>query len=88
MQIYLLKGTLIGKLLEDLKDSVCLSVSHTTRTPRPGEVNGVNYHYITKEEFATMIGQEKFVEYNKYSDNFYGTSKEELLKWGKQNKVN
>jgi guanylate kinase len=73
--------------MQDLNNQVCLSVSHTTRGPRPGEKEGVNYHYISKESFISMIQDEKFVEYNKYSDNYYGTSKEELLKWGKENKV-
>jgi guanylate kinase len=65
--------------MQDLKNRVCLSVSHIARGPRPGEKEGVYYHYISKESFISMIQDEKFVEYNKYSDNYYGTSKEELL---------
>ena len=73
--------------MEELEGKVSLSVSHTTRLPRPGEINGVNYHFIGKDEFLKMIEEGKFVEYNLYSDNYYGTSKDELLKWGKEEKV-
>jgi guanylate kinase len=73
--------------MQDLNSRVCLSVSHTTRGPRSGEKEGVNYHYISKESFISMIQDEKLVQFNKYSDNYYGKSKEELLKWAKENKV-
>lgn len=53
------------------------SVSATTRAPRPGEVNGVNYHYITREEFQTRISSGDMLEYTEYCGNFYGTPKKE-----------
>ena len=53
------------------------SVSATTRDPRPGEVNGVNYHYITREEFQSRISSGDMLEYTEYCGNFYGTPKKE-----------
>lgn len=54
---------------EDLK----FSVSATTRAPRPGEVNGESYYFITKEQFQEMVAQNAFLEYDAHMDNFYGT---------------
>jgi guanylate kinase len=50
---------------------VCLD---TTRSPRPGEENGVQYHFVSREEFVDLINQNKFVEYAEFSGNLYGTS--------------
>ena len=73
--------------MSEFKDSFCFSVSHTTRQPRVNESNGVNYHFVQKDDFKKMIEEGEFIEYNNYSDNFYGTSKGELQKWGKEKKV-
>ncbi len=66
------KSTLCGKLRELLSD-LEFSVSCTTRSPRPGEQNGVHYHFITKEEFEKRIAANEFIEYAKVFDNYYGT---------------
>ena len=78
------KGTVCSPLLKN--DDFVLSVSATTRAPRPGEVNGVNYHFITKEDFLSRIENDAMLEYTEYCGNFYGTPKkeaEEILETGK-----
>lgn len=65
------KGTIINSLLED--ENIAYSVSATTRSPRPGEVDGVNYHYITKDEFKELIDNGDVLEYAEYTGNYYGT---------------
>ncbi len=68
------KGTILGKLLEEDKNTF-LSVSATTRLARPGEVDGVNYHFMTKEQFESLIQSGGMLEYACYCDNYYGTPK-------------
>ena len=70
------KGTMIKKYFELYPDESVLSVSATTRAPRPGEENGKAYFFKTEEEFKKMIDEDKFLEYARYVDNFYGTPKE------------
>jgi guanylate kinase len=53
---------------------VVLSVSHTTRRPRPGESDGVQYHFVTAEEFRRLVAKGAFLEHAEYSGNLYGTS--------------
>ncbi|KAI6381493.1 hypothetical protein MCOR25_001186 [Pyricularia grisea] len=69
------KGTLIQMLFQRHPDTFTLSVSHTTRAPRPGEQDGVHYHYVTKEQFQALIAEDKFVEHAQFGSNNYGTSK-------------
>jgi guanylate kinase len=69
------KGT-VNKILMDRPD-YAFSVSATTRAPRPGEVDGVNYHYISVEEFEKRIAADELLEYTKYCGNYYGTLKKE-----------
>lgn len=79
------KGTVMKELLKKY-DSYALSVSATTRNPRPGEVDGEAYFFKTKEEFEKMIEEDAFVEYACYVGNYYGTPKkyvEEQLAAGK-----
>ena len=71
------KGTVIKLLREKLPD-LRLSVSATTRDPRPGEEEGVHYYFITKAEFEKRIADGEILEYNYYCDNYYGTPKSEL----------
>ena len=66
------KGTVIQKLRE--LRSFSFSVSHTTRAPREGEVDGENYHYVSREAFQALVDQGKMVETTVYSGNCYGTS--------------
>ncbi len=67
------KGTIIAQVLEK-RPELYLSVSCTTRAPRPGEVDGVNYYFISREEFQTRIERGEFLEYAEYVGNYYGTS--------------
>ncbi|HYE59857.1 MAG TPA: guanylate kinase [Candidatus Kapabacteria bacterium] len=66
------KNVIIRSLLERFKHATQL-VTTTTRPPREGEVDGVDYHFITKEAFLKKVEQGEFVEYNQYVDNYYGT---------------
>ena len=78
------KGTVNAHLLK--RDDFVYSVSATTRAPRPGEVNGINYHFITKEDFLHRIEHGEMLEYTEYCGNFYGTPKkeaEDVLRSGK-----
>ena len=72
------KGT-ICKALLNKNDQIKLSVSATTRKPRNGEVHGVNYFFIEKEEFIKMIENGEFLEYAQIYDNFYGTPKAAII---------
>jgi len=71
------KGTLIRGLLERVS-GLELSVSATTRAPRPGEVDGVDYHFLTPDEFDARVAAGDFVEHATYSGNRYGTLRSEL----------
>ena len=80
------KGTLMKALMNRYSERYALSVSATTRSPREGEENGVEYFFRTKEEFEKMIAKDELIEYAKYVDNYYGTPKayvEEQLSAGK-----
>jgi guanylate kinase len=68
------KGTLIAKLVQDYPDAFGFSISHTTRSSRQGEINGVNYHFIEKAVFERMVKEKKFIEHANVSNNWYGTS--------------
>ncbi len=70
------KGTMLAEILKDEKFYV--SVSATTRQPRDGEIDGVNYHFISKEEFLKKIDENDFIEHAEYCNNFYGTLKSEV----------
>jgi len=71
------KGTLIRGLLERIPD-LELSTSATTRKPRPGEADGVDYHFLTEQQFAERVAAGDFVEHATYSGNMYGTLRSEL----------
>ena len=71
------KGTIIRELLK--RDaSFKLSVSMTTRKPRPGEAHAVDYYYVSEEEFLSRLQQEQLLEYTVYNGNYYGTPKKEI----------
>ena len=74
------KGTVIKELLKNDDKSRWLSVSATSRTMREGEEEGVNYYYLTEEEFKKRIDEDYFLEYTNYAGNFYGTPKEHIKK--------
>lgn len=67
------KSTLLRKLFQDFPDKFQFSVSHTTRKPRPGEVDGVHYYFTTREEMSEGINNGEFIENAEYSNNMYGT---------------
>ena len=66
--------TSLVKALIDTMPQVRVSVSHTTRAMRPGEVDGVNYHFVAREQFVEMLQQNAFLEHAQVFDNLYGTS--------------
>ena len=71
------KSTVLGKVMETRKD-LTFTVSATTRAPRPGETEGVNYYFVSKEVFQDMIAKDAFLEYDAHMDNYYGTPKAQL----------
>ena len=68
------KGTVLKEFLKRNPDFM-LSISCTTRKPREGEVDGVNYFFITKDEFKKAVQSDKFLEWTEFAGNFYGTKK-------------
>ncbi|WP_133408228.1 guanylate kinase [Parashewanella tropica] len=79
------KSSLLSALLQDKPQDMQISVSHTTRDPRPGEENGVHYHFVNQENFKALIAEGQFVEWAEVFGNYYGTSKaviENTLKQG------
>lgn len=70
------KGTVVSRLREMIPN-IGVSVSATTRAPRPGEVDGVHYYYISKSDFEEKIKSGEVLEYTSYCDNYYGTLKSE-----------
>ncbi|XP_026576082.1 guanylate kinase isoform X2 [Pseudonaja textilis] len=81
------KSTLLKKLLKDYDKVFGFSVSHTTRQPRPGEVNGKDYHFVTREEMQKEIDMGEFVEHAEFSGNIYGTSKAAIQAVQAQNQI-
>ena len=71
------KSTVLKLVMEARKD-LTFSVSATTREPRPGEVDGVHYYFITKEAFKDMITRDAFLEYDNHNKNYYGTPTAQL----------
>ena len=66
------KGTVLGMMMKKRQD-LSFSVSATTRDPRPGEVDGVHYYFISREKFEEMIAGGEFLEYDAHNANYYGT---------------
>jgi guanylate kinase len=71
------KTSLVSALLQST-EGIVVSVSHTTRAPRPGEVDGVHYHFIDVETFQSMIANGDFLEHAQVFGNFYGTSRQSV----------
>lgn len=69
------KTSLVKELLATT-DNLTVSISHTTRAPRPGESDGVHYHFTTVDAFKQMIDESAFLEYAQVFDNFYGTTRQ------------
>ncbi len=79
--------TTLTKKIQQKYHSFKISVSHTTRSPRSNEVDGVDYHFVSKEEFEKLIDQNKFYEYAKIFENYYGTLKKNVDETIKKNDI-
>jgi guanylate kinase len=79
--------TTITKKIQQKYNSFKLSVSHTTRKPRSNEVDGVDYHFISVEKFKELINENKFYEYAKIFNNYYGTLKKTVDEISKKNDI-
>lgn len=71
------KGTVLGLMMQKRPD-MSFSVSATTRAPRPGEVDGQHYYFVTKERFEAMIAENAFLEYDAHAANYYGTPRAQM----------
>ena len=74
------KGTILKELFAQ-DDNLRLSVSATTRAPRPGEEHGKQYYFISREEFESLISQNKMLEHAEYVGNYYGTPRDPVEEW-------
>ncbi|KAL3268753.1 hypothetical protein HHI36_007855 [Cryptolaemus montrouzieri] len=81
------KSTLLHKILNDYPHKFRLSVSHTTRKPRPGEIDGTHYHFTNIDDMKKAISEGKFIETAQFSGNLYGTSKEAVNAIAKDGKI-
>lgn len=78
------KTSVVKRLIQDL-DNLRVSISHTTRDKRPGEIEGEDYFFVSVEQFRTLLAHDGFIEHAQVFDNFYGTSRshlEHLLRQG------
>lgn len=71
------KSTVLKKVMDARRD-LQFSVSATTRAPRPGEVEGVSYYFVNREQFEKMIAEDAFLEYDAHNDNLYGTPEKQV----------
>lgn len=69
------KTSLVKQMAADL-DDLLVSVSHTTRQQRPGEIHGKDYYFVSEEEFQAMLAQQDFLEYAQVFDHYYGTARQ------------
>ena len=79
--------TTLTKKIQQKYNNFKISVSHTTRSPRSNEVDGVDYHFVSNEKFKKLINENKFYEYAKIYENYYGTLKENVDKTIKNNDI-
>jgi len=80
------KTSLVRAVREKMKNTVAVSVSHSTRSIRPGETDGVDYHFVSLDVFEEMVRDDAFLEHARVFDNYYGTARasvEKLLESGK-----
>ncbi|KAI0047237.1 guanylate kinase [Auriscalpium vulgare] len=68
------KSTLLQRLFAEYPDKFAFSVSHTTRLPRPGELDGKQYHFVSRDVFLDLLNRKGFIEHAEFSGNLYGTS--------------
>ncbi|KAI9801380.1 MAG: guanylate kinase [Sarcosagium campestre] len=81
------KSTILKKLFAAYPGKFGFSVSHTTRAPRPGEANGREYNFVSREEFETLIETGAFIEHAQFSGNYYGTSIKAVQQVAEQGQV-
>ncbi|KAF9586683.1 guanylate kinase, partial [Lunasporangiospora selenospora] len=81
------KSTFLKRLFAEYPDKFGFSVSHTTRTPRAGEAHGVDYNFVTREEFLEGVSRKEFVEHAEFSKNLYGTTIQAVKSVSDQGKV-
>lgn len=72
--------TTVAKMLLSLRSDFSRVVTTTTRPMRPGEQNGIDYHFVSKQDFESMLARDELLEYIEYSGNYYGTTKSELAR--------
>ena len=72
------KNTVLGKLMKMRKD-LAFSVSATTRGPRPDEIDGVHYYFVTRDHFREMIARGEFLEYDEHNETLYGTPRAQAM---------
>ena len=77
--------TTITKKISQKYPNIKISISHTTRKPRPNEIDGVDYHFVNTDQFQNLIKENSFYEYAKIFDNYYGTSKKSVNKLHQEN---
>tara|TARA_B100001123_G_C15099045_1_gene942780 strand:- start:314 stop:946 length:633 start_codon:yes stop_codon:yes gene_type:complete len=73
--------TTLTKKISDNNPGFIISISHTTRKPRPNEINGKDYYFVEQEEFDNLVKKKSFLEYAKIFDNQYGTLREPVIKY-------
>ena len=78
------KGTIVTELVKN--ENVEVSISATTRSPRGQEKDGVEYHFLSREQFQEMIENDGFLEYAQYCGNCYGSPKKQAVEWMEQGK--
>ena len=81
------KDTIVSEILKNYSDRAVLSVSMTTRQPRGNERNGVDYFFVSADEFENNIKNDRMLEYAKYGSNYYGTPLEPVEKWLDEGKI-
>ncbi|KAF9975208.1 guanylate kinase [Actinomortierella ambigua] len=81
------KSTFLKRLFAEYPDKFGFSVSHTTRKPRAGEVDGREYNFVTREEFLAGVERKEFIEHAEFSGNLYGTSVAAVRTVGEQGKI-
>mgnify|MGYP001344399769 CR=1 FL=1 len=79
--------TTITKKIQQKYHSFKISVSHTTRRPRSNEIDGIDYHFISQDEFKNLIKEDQFYEYAEIFDNYYGTLKKNVDELSKTNDI-
>ena len=81
------KSTIAVNLMRDCRDVLCKIVTYTTRTPRKNELDKIDYNFITKMQFETLINENFFAEHNLFGDNIYGISMQSVTQATRHNKI-